>query len=224
MATNWVQIMLLALIALAILVILLLVIYLVDRLNVLERETQEAMRTLQKPTAPAGPFGGLSGKKLWDALASGKPPEGMEADQLDSIRERFRAVLVKHIASIFEEGKADVNRGLSSPPKSTRMIQTLRGQVESWMPGPSVNMLYQCGQEAAVSSPEQLGGIRSTIDSVAMELHMTVGLDMNGSVGQQLIPPSETPALANDGSSATLEAGQAPPPTAAQPSAPKTAA
>jgi hypothetical protein len=224
MATNWVQIMLLALIALAILVILLLVIYLVDRLNVLERETQEAMRTLQKPAAPAGPFGGLSGKKLWDALASGKPPEGMEADQLDSIRERFRAVLVKHIGSVFEEGKADVNRGLSSPPKSTRMIQTLRGQVESWMPGPSVNMLYQCGQEAAVSSPEQLVGIRSTVDSVAMELHMTVGLDMNGSVGQQLMPPAEAPALANDGSSASLEPGQAPASAVAQPPAPQNAA
>jgi hypothetical protein len=224
MATNWVQIMLLALIALAILVILLLVIYLVDRLNVLERETQEAMRTLQKPTAPAGPFGGLSGKKLWDALVSGKPPEGLEADQLDSIRERFKVVLIKHMASIFEEGKADVNRGLSSPPKSTRMIQTLRGQVESWMPGPSVNMLYQCGQEAAVSSPEQLAGIRSTVDSVAKELHMTVGLEMNGSVGQQLIPPAEAPALANDGSYDTLEPGQAPPQTAAQPSASKTAA
>ena len=222
--TNWVQIMLLAMIALAILVILLLVIYLVDRLNVLERETQEAMRTLHKPAAPAGPFGGLSGKKLWDALASGKPPEGMEADQLDSIRERFRAVLVKHMGSVFEEGKADVNRGLSSPPKSTRMIQTLRGQVESWMPGPSVNMLYQCGQEAAVSTPEQLAGIRATIDSVAMELHMSVGLDMNGSVGQQLIPPVEAPALADDGSSASLEPGQAPAPVAAQPPAPQNAA
>ncbi len=224
MATNWVQIMLLATIALAILVILLLVIYLVDRLNVLERETQEAMRTLHKPAAPAGPFGGLSGKKLWDALASGKPPEGMEADQLDSIRERFRAVLVKHMGSVFEEGKADVNRGLSSPPKSTRMIQTLRGQVESWMPGPSVNMLYQCGQEAAVSTPEQLAGIRATIDSVAMELHMSVGLDMNGSVGQQLIPPVEAPALADDGSSASLEPGQAPAPAAAQPPTPKNTA
>lgn len=213
--TNWVQIMLLALIALAILVILLLVIYLVDRLNVLERETQEAVRNLQKPAAPAGPFAGLSGKKLWDVLAGGPPPEGVAADQVDAMRERFRAVLIKHIGSVFEEGKADVNRGLSSPPKSTRMIQTLRGQVESWMPGPSINMLYQCGQEAAVSEPDQLAGIRATIDSVAMELHMSVGLDMTGSVGQQLIPPVETPALGNDGSSATLEPAPAPAPQAA---------
>lgn len=213
--TNWVQIMLLGLIALAILVILLLVIYLVDRLNVLERETQDAVRNLQKPAAPAGPFAGLSGKKLWDALAGGQPPAGIDADQLDAIRERFRTVLIKHIGSVFEEGKADVNRGLSSPPKSTRMIQTLRGQVESWMPGPSINMLYQCGQEAAVSEPDQLTGIRATIDSVAMELHMSVGLEMTGSVGQQLIPPVETPALGNDGSSATLEPAQAPAPQAA---------
>ena len=220
MVTNWVQIMLLALIALAILVILLLVIYLVDRLNVLERETQEAVRNLQKPAAPAGPFAGLSGKKLWDALAGGQPPSGIDADQLDAIRERFRAVLIKHIGSVFEEGKADVNRGLSSPPKSTRMIQTLRGQVESWMPGPSINMLYQCGQEAAVSEPDQLSGIRATIDSVAMELHMSVGLEMAGSVGQQLIPPMETPALGNDGSSATLTPSQAP----AQAPAPQAAA
>lgn len=208
MATNWIQIMLLAMIALAILVILLLVIYLVDRLNVLERETQEAMRGLQKPASPPGPFAGLSGKKLWDALAGGKPPEGIDPDQFDTMRDRFRAVLVKHIGSVFEEGKADVNRGLSSPPKSTRMINTLRGQVESWMPGPSVNMLYQCGQEAAVSAPEQLAGIRATVDSVAMELHMTVGLEMTGSVGQQLIPPVETPSLPNDANSGAVEAQQ----------------
>lgn len=197
--TNWVQIMLLAMIALAILVILLLVIYLVDRLNVLERETQEAMRSMQKPAAPAGPYGGLSGKKLWDALASGTPPEGMDAEQLEAMRERFKAVLVKHISSVFDEGKADVNRGLSSPPKSTRMINSLRGQVESWLPGPSVNMLYQCGQEAAVAPPEQLDGIRATVDSVAMELHMTLGMDMSGSLAQKLMPPAEAaPALANE--------------------------
>ena len=215
MVNNWVQIMLLGLIALAIMVILLLVIYLVDRLNVLERETQEAVRGLQKPAAPAGPFAGLSGKKLWDTLAGGPPPDGVDATQVDAIRDRFRAVLVKHMASVFEEGKADVNRGLSSPPKSTRMIQTLRGQVESWMPGPSINTLYQCGQDAALSEPEQLAGIRATIDSVATELHMTVGLDMTGSIGQQLVPPVETPALGNDGSSATLEPAQAPAPQAA---------
>lgn len=208
--TNWVQIMLLGLIALAIMVILLLVIYLVDRLNVLERETQEAVRNLQKPAAPAGPYAGLSGKKLWDVLAGGPPPDGVAADQVDAMRERFRAVLVKHMASVFEEGKADVNRGLSSPPKSTRMIQTLRGQVESWMPGPSINMLYQCGQDAALSEPEQLAGIRATIDSVATELHMSVGLEMTGSIGQQLIPPVDTPALGNDGSSPTLESEPAP--------------
>lgn len=219
-ATNWVQIMLLAMIALAILVILLLVIYLVDRLNVLERETQEAMRGLQKPAAPPGPYGGLSGKKLWDALSSGSPPEGIDAEQLDAIRERFRAVLIKHMSSVFEEGKADVNRGLSSPPKSTRMIQTLRGQVESWMPGPSINMLYQCGQDAAVSSPEQLAGIRATIDSVAMELHMTVGLDMQESVGQKLIPPVETPTLANEGGGDAVAAAQTPGSTATKAAAP----
>lgn len=208
LTTNWVQIMLLGLIAVAIGVILLLVIYLVDRLNVLERETQEAVRNLQKPAAPAGPYGGLSGKKLWDVLASGQAPEGMDADQVEAIRERYRAVLVKHIASVFDEGKADVARGLSSPPKSTRMIQTLRGQVESWMPGPSVNMIYQCGQESAVSDHEQLSGIRSTLDSVALELHMSVGLELNGSMGQQLIPNQETPVLGHDappGSASTVQ-------------------
>lgn len=210
MTNSWLQVLLLAMIALAILVILLLVIYLIDRMNVLERETHQAVETMRQPAAPAGPYAGLSGKKLWDAM-SGQPPEGLSSDVIDGVRERYTAVLLKHMASVFEEGRADVSRGLSSPPKSTRMVHTLRGQVESWLPGPAIQTLYQCGQEAMVSEPDQLAGIRQTLNAVSLELHTSCGLEVAGALGAQLLPPAEEAPLA-------LAGEGAPPAAPAQPS------
>lgn len=164
----------LAFIAIGLLLLLVLVIYLVDRVNSLEKDTKTAIDNLsatahQPTTVAVGPFAGLSAKKLWDAM-TGRPPEDVPADSLGDVRTRYETVLIKHIESIFEEGKRDGSMGVSSPPKNTRQITTLRGNVESWLPMPQVNAIYQCGVDAHQKPPEQHAEVRMALDDACNQL------------------------------------------------------
>jgi len=109
-----------AFLAIGLLVVIVLIVYLIDRINGIERETRRVAQSVVA-AAPVNqePFGGLSGKKLWDALC-GRPPEGTSEHTLQEWRERFEVVLHKHIQSLFEEGTKDARRGLSGePPQHT---------------------------------------------------------------------------------------------------------
>jgi len=60
--------------------------------------------------------------------------------------------------------------GVSSPPKNTRPITTLRGNVESWLPMPQVNAIYQCGVDTHQKPPEQHAEIRMALDDACNQL------------------------------------------------------
>jgi hypothetical protein len=113
----------LAFIAIGLLLLLVLVIYLVDRVNSLEKDTKTAIENLsaasQSPVkVPVGPFAGMSAKKLWDAM-TGRPPEDVPVESLGDVRTRYETVLIKHIESIFVEGKRDGAMGVSSPDRKS---------------------------------------------------------------------------------------------------------
>jgi len=195
----------LAFIAIGLLLLLVLVIYLVDRVNSLEKDTKTAIENLsataQQPTSVAvGPFAGLSAKKLWDAM-TGRPPEDVPADSLGDVRTRYETVLIKHIESIFEEGKRDGSMGVSSPPKNTRQITTLRGNVESWLPMPQVNAIYQCGVDISQKPPEQQAEVRMALDDACNQLFGKTQVQPRAPMSHSLMgPDSAVPAaLGSDG-------------------------
>jgi hypothetical protein len=179
----------LAFIAIGLLVVLVFVIYLVDRVNAIERETRQFAQSMQPPkeVQPQGPFAGLSSKKLWDAM-TGRVPEGMDPSVVVEVRERYELVLQKHIEAIFQEGVKDGQRGMSGEPKNTKLIATLRGPVESWLPSAQVNTLYKCGLDSAQMPADQLDSVRSALDEAGQNLYAKALLTLAQPLSAILMP------------------------------------
>ena len=188
----------LAFIAIGLLVVLVFIIYLVDRVNAIERETRQFAQSMQAPkdVQPQGPFAGLSSKKLWDAM-TGRVPEGMDPSLVVEVRERYEMVLQKHIEAIFQEGVKDGQRGMSGEPKNTKLITTLRGPVESWLPSAQVNTLYKCGLDSVQLPADQWAGVRSALDEAGQTLYAKALLTPPQPLSSILMPQAmvEAPAL-----------------------------
>jgi DNA-binding FrmR family transcriptional regulator len=188
----------LAFIAIGLLVVLVFVIYLVDRVNAIEKETRQFARSLNdsRELPSVGPFAGLSSKKLWDAM-TGRVPEGMDPSVLVEVRERYETVLHKHIESIFQEAVKDGQRGLTGEPKNTKLITTLRGPVESWLPSAQVNTLYKCGVDSTQLPADQLDAVRAALDEVGQTLYSKALLNLTQPLSVSLLPrpAAEVPVL-----------------------------
>jgi hypothetical protein len=189
----------LAFIAIGLLVILIFIIYLVDRVNAIEKETRQFARSLQEPpeAQPVGPFAGLFSKKLWDAM-TGRVPEGMDPSLVVEVRERYEMVLNKHVEAIFNEGAKDGQRGMSGEPKNTKLITTLRGPVESWLPSAQVNTIYKCGLDSVQLPADQWDALRPVLDEAGENLYAKALLSLPKPLSVALMPQPlvETPALA----------------------------
>lgn len=179
----------LAFIAIGLLVVLVFIIYLVDRVNMIEKETRQFAQSLHDTKEPAavGPFAGLSSKKLWDAM-TGRVPEGVDPSVLAEVRERYETVLQKHIESIFQEAVKDGQRGMTGEPKNTKLITTLRGAVESWLPSAQVNTLYKCGVESTQLPADQLDAVRAALDEVGQTLYSKALLSLAQPLSVSLLP------------------------------------
>lgn len=188
----------LAFIAIGLLVVLVFIIYLVDRVNAIEKETRQFAQSLNESKEPPslGPFAGLSSKKLWDAM-TGRVPEGLDPSLVVEVRERYETVLQKHIESIFQEGVKDGQRGLTGEPKNTKLITTLRGPVESWLPSAQVNTLYKCGVDSTQLPVDQLDTVRMALDEVGQTLYSKALLDLAQPLSVSLLPRpvAEVPVL-----------------------------
>lgn len=188
----------LALIGIGLLVVLVFIIYLVDRVNGIEKETRRVAQSLNDAKEPPslGPFAGLSSKKLWDAM-TGRVPEGLDPSLLVEVRERYESVLFKHIEAIFQEGIQDGQRGLTGEPKNTKLLTTLRGPVESWLPSAQVNTLYKCGVDSTQLPADQLDAVRAAIDDVGQTLYGKALLPLVQPLSESLLPRalSEVPVL-----------------------------
>jgi hypothetical protein len=187
-----------ALMALGILVLLVCIIYLLDRVNNLEKQTRQFSQSLksQKEAVPSGPFAGLSSKKLWDAM-TGRVPEGLDPDVVDEVRLHYEMVLHKHVDAIFQEGVTDGQLGALAEPKNTKLINTARGPVESWLPSAQVNTLYKCGLDSVQLPADQLEAVRFALDEAGQTLYgkAMVNLVQPLSVSLMPRPEAEMPVL-----------------------------
>ena len=188
-----------AFMAMGLLVLLVFIMYLWDRVNSLEKETRQLTRPLNAPKelASASPFAGLSSKKLWDAM-TGRLPDGLDPSTVDEVRVLYETVLHKHVDAIFQEGVKDGQRGMFGEPKNTKLINTSRGPVESWLPSAQVNALYKCGLDSAQLPSDQLNAVRAALDEAGQALYSKAMVNLAQPLSASLmpLPVAEVPVLA----------------------------
>jgi len=151
---------------------LLVVFFMLDRVNDIHKHSDIPQRG---HVDPAAVFGGLTGKNLWDALI-GVPMPGWDQKRLAAIRPRYDLVLQKHLELLFEDGKLDGREGFAMPVRCDRMVPTLRGEIESWIPHEFASGIYRAGFAIATTPEENQEPIRQQIDMVGDALFAAAGL------------------------------------------------
>jgi hypothetical protein len=188
-----------ALMAMGILVLLVCMIYLLDRVNNLEKLTRQFSQSQksQKEAVSVLPFAGLSSKKLWDAM-TGRVPDGVDPVLVDELRPLYEMVLHKHVDSTFQDGARDGRVGVLTEPKNTKLINTSRGPVDSWLPSAQVNTLYQCGVDSTQLPADQLDSVRLALDEAGQTLYGKAMVNLAQPLSLSLMPPPEAdvPSLA----------------------------
>lgn len=185
--TTFLQVIILVAIA----SIAILVVYLIDRVNTLQRYTRLLQNDLPEADDPsAGPFGGLTGERLWDAV-SGVPIDGWDKPSIDLVRNRYQLVLRKHVEELFLEGFQNSQAGVQAIPSSSRMVQTLRGPVESWIPIEHAIAIHQAGFDRAKAADDGLPAIRQALDSAVSTLFGAAGVKLPVPMSEHLIPFTE---------------------------------
>ena len=172
---------------------LLVVFFMLDRVNEIHKHSDIPQRG---HIDPAAMFGGLTGKNLWDALI-GVPMPGWDQKKIAAIRPRYDLVLQKHLELLFEDGKLDGREGFASPVRCDRMVPTLRGEVESWIPHEFASGIYRAGYAIATTAEEDREPIRHQIDILGDALFTAVGLPPN-SLSAILMPHLDRPKPAED--------------------------
>lgn len=165
--------------------LLLVVFFMLDRLNELHKHAD-----LQKtPHVPDDTFGGLTGKTLWDAMI-GIPLSGWDAKKLEPLKPRYEAVLQKHLELLFEDGKLDAREGFAMPVRCDRVVPTLRGEIESWMPHEYASGIYRAAQDLINLPPEEHEAVLSRIDDIGEALYSATNLPPRHLLSKVLVPAS----------------------------------
>lgn len=183
--------------------LLLVVFYMLDRVNELHKHSGVTMNG-HTPIKLDQTFGGLSGKDLWDAM-TGIPMPGWTAEKLQPLKLRYEAVLQKHIEMLFEDGQLDGREGFRMPVRCDRIIATLRGEIESWMPHEYASAIYRSGHDRSTKPEEEQAGIRDVINQTGNALFAATGLPPQ-SLANLLMPlaPASTPQEENPEETAAL--------------------
>jgi len=165
--------------------LLLVVFFMLDRLNELHKHAD-----LQKtPDVPDDTFGGLTGKTLWDAMI-GIPMSGWDAKKLEPLKPRYEAVLQKHLELLFEDGKLDAREGFAMPVRCDRVVTTLRGEIESWMPHEYASGIYRAAQDLINLPPEEHEAVLARIDDIGEALYSATNLPPRHLLSKVLVPAS----------------------------------
>ncbi len=175
--------------------LLLVVFYMLDRVNELHKHSGVTMNG-RTPIKLDETFGGLSGKNLWDAMA-GIPMPGWSVGQIEALKLRYEAVLQKHIELLFEDGQLDGREGFSMPVRCDRIIATLRGEIESWMPHEYATAFYRSGHDRSTKPEEEHGAIRDRIEQTGVALFAATGLPPH-SLANLLMPLTKPPATSDE--------------------------
>ena len=167
--------------------VLLVVFFMLDRLNELHKHADIKKGSID----PKAQFGGLSGKNLWDALI-GVPMPGWDQKKIAVIRPRYELVLQKHLELLFEDGKLDAREGYAMPIRCDRMVPTLRGDVESWIPHEFASGIYRAGFAIANTPEDGQETILRQIDMIGDALFAATGLPPNP-LSATLLPHLDRP-------------------------------
>lgn len=154
--------------------LLLVVFYMLDRVNELHKHSGVS-KNGHTPFKLDETFGGLSGKNLWDAM-TGVPMPGWSVGQIEALKLRYEAILQKHIEMLFEDGQLDGREGFRMPVRCDRVIATLRGEIESWMPQDYASAIYRSGHDRSTKPKEKQASIRETINQTGNALFAATGL------------------------------------------------
>lgn len=171
--------------------LLLVVFYMLDRVNELHKQSGVTMNG-HTPIKLDQSFGGLSGKNLWDAM-TGIPTPGWSVGQIEALKLRYEAVLQKHIELLFEDGQLDGREGFSMPVRCDRVIVTLRGEIESWIPHEYATVFYRSGHDRSTKPEEEHAAIRERIEQTGVALFAATGLPPH-SLANLLMPLTKPPA------------------------------
>lgn len=172
--------------------LLLVVFYMLDRVNELHKQSGVTL-TGHTPIKPDESFGGLNGKALWDAMA-GIPIPGWTPEKLEPLKLRYEAILQKHVEMLFEDGQLDGREGYSMPVRCDRVIPTLRGEIESWIPHEYATVVYRCGHDRTTKPEEEFAAIRERIDQAGSALFAATGLPPHSLANLLMpIPPPPPP-------------------------------
>lgn len=163
--------------------VLLVVFFMLDRVNDLHKATNFGKGQVKKDQT----FGGLTGKNLWDAMI-GIPSPGWSQKKLAELRPRYELVLQKHMELLFEDGKFDGKEGFSAPVRSDRMVTTLRGEVESWIPHEFASGLYNAGFQLVATPDVEEDVIREQVDMLGEAIYVAAGLPPQP-LSKLLMPP-----------------------------------
>lgn len=135
--------------------------------------------TGKSPSKPrfnaADTFGGLSGKDLWDAMI-GVPMRGITPKEIQGLKPRYEVVLQKHLEILFEEGQHDGREGFPMPVRCERVVPTLRGEIESWIPHDYASGIYKVGYSLVTEPDEDPDKLREKLDEIGDALFYAAGL------------------------------------------------
>jgi hypothetical protein len=183
----------------AIAAIAVLIIYLIDRVNSIDkfaRLVQADQSWSSSDPAAMGLFGDLHGKRLWDAV-SGVPIEGWDKGAIDLIRNRYQLVLRRHIEDLFSEGlQHGREKRQGYQLSASRMITTLRGPVESWIPIENAVSIYNAGYARANTKDTELAQLRTNLDIAIDSLFSQAAIKLARPMSASLIPGGENTAEA----------------------------
>ena len=133
-------------------------------------------KSAQKPRFnPADTFGGLSGRELWDAML-GVPMRGINPKEIIPLKPRYEVVLQKHLEILFEEGQHDGREGFLMPVRCERIVPTLRGDIESWIPHEFAVGIYKVGYSLITEPDEDPDTLRKQLDEIGDEIFSATGL------------------------------------------------
>jgi hypothetical protein len=162
---------LLLLILIGLVGVLLVVFFTLEKVNHIE--TGESAK---KPRFnPADTFGGLSGRELWDGML-GVPLRGVTPQAIATLKPRYEVVLQKHLEILFEEGQRDGREGFSMPVRCERVVPTLRGDIESWIPHEFAVGIYKVGYSLITEPDEDHDRLRERLDEIGDEIFSATSL------------------------------------------------
>ncbi|NBW47207.1 MAG: hypothetical protein EBR46_03525 [Betaproteobacteria bacterium] len=175
------MIIFLTIVGAALLALLVVVVYLNDRVNELERRTGfgPGGGTAVVGGGDDNTWRGLSGKRLWDAMAGKKGVTPLADADLDALRLSYEGVLSQHIESLFRSGQSDARRGSAVQPTAVKTLASPRGTVQSWIPLNHANALYRAGMDSTKADIYETERARMTLDETAQVLYAQTGLSLS---------------------------------------------